>query len=77
MDHFCYSCFTIVFIIHVPPWLYLAALLSPAGKRLNSWLSVSDAIVCFCHSDSPIWCLRSGVVLGLSIPDLCLLLYFY
>ena len=34
---------------------------------------VCDVFLCFCQF--PIWCLRSDVVLDVSIPDLCLLLY--
>ena len=36
---------------------------------------VCDIFLCFCHF--PIWCLESSLVLDyISIPDLCLLLYF-
>ena len=66
--HFCYLCFVLVML----SCLFLAALLSPAGKGLTSWLSC-------------VWCLMCSCVLSLShqvwylivlISDLCLLPYF-
>ena len=48
---------------------------SPAGNGLTSWLSCVCAVfLCACHF--PMWCPGSGVVLDLSIPDLCLLTYY-
>ena len=35
---------------------------SPVRKGLTSWLSVLNVSLCFCHF--PIWCPRSGMVLG-------------
>ena len=37
VDPFCYLCFIFVFVML--SYLFLAALLSPAGKGLTSWLS--------------------------------------
>ena len=34
MDHLCYLCLVIVMLLH----LFIAALWSPAGKGLTSWL---------------------------------------
>ena len=49
MDTFCYLCFVFVML----SYLFIAALWSPAGKKMASWLS------CVCL----IWCSGSGVVL--------------
>ena len=55
--------------------LFISALWSPAGKGLFSWLAlVCDVYLCFCHF--PMWYPGSGVVIDLSIPDLCHLSYF-
>ena len=35
---------------------------------------ICDVLLCFCHF--PLWCPGSGVVLDLSIPDICHLSYF-
>ena len=53
--------------------LFICALWSPAGKGLTSWLSfvVSTVSLSLSH-----WYPGSGVVLDLSIPDLCTLTYF-
>ena len=53
--------------------LFICALWSPAGKGLTSWLSfvVSTVSLSLSH-----WYPGSGVVLNLSIPDLCTLTYF-
>ena len=53
--------------------LFICALWSPAGKGLTSWLSfvVSTVSLLLSH-----WYPESGVVLDLSIPDLCTLTYF-
>ena len=40
MDHFCYLCFVFVML----SCLFIAALWSPAGKSLTSWLS---CVLCF------------------------------
>ena len=40
--------------------LFFAALWSPAGKGLNSWLSCVLCFLVFCHF--PIWCFGSGMV---------------
>ena len=52
----------------------ICALWSPAGKGLTSWLSfvVSTVSLSLSH-----WYPGSGVVLIVSIPDLCTLTYFH
>ena len=57
MDHFCYLCFVFVML----SCLFSAALWSPAGKGMISWLSCVWSFVVFCHF--PVWCPASGVVL--------------
>ena len=57
MDHFCYLCFMFVML----SCLFNAALWSPAGKGLASWLSCVWSSVVFCHF--PVWCPGLGVVL--------------
>ena len=56
MDHLCYLCRGFVMLSR----LFIAALWSPAGNRLASWLSFVMFIV-FCHF--PMWYPGSGVVL--------------
>ena len=53
--------------------LFICALWSPAGKGLTSWLSfvVSTVSLSLSH-----WYPGSGVVLDVSIPNLCFLTYF-
>ena len=53
--------------------LFICALWSPAGKELTSWLSFAVSAVSLSLSH---WYPRSGVVLNVSIPDLCTLTYF-
>ena len=54
--------------------VYICALWSPAGKGLTSWLSFVVSTVSLSFSERyP----GSGVVLDLSIPDLCTLTYFH
>ena len=71
MDHFCNLCFTFVIL----SCLFIAALLSPAGKRADLlprlYVKFSCVFVTF-------QCGVLGQVLYLivSIPDLCLLNYF-
>ena len=55
--------------------LFIAALWSPAGKGLNSWRSCIYSFVVFLSLSHVVYGL--GVVLVASIPDLCLLTYFY
>ena len=57
LDHLFYLRF--VFIMH--SCLFNAALWSPAGEGLTSWLSCVWCIVVYRHL--PVWCPRSGVVL--------------
>ena len=56
MDLLCYLFLVFVMLSH----LFIAALLSPAGKGLTSWLSFVT-FNCVCHF--PIWNPGSGVVL--------------
>ena len=57
MDLFCYSCFVFVML----SCLFIAALWSPDGKGLASWLSWGDVYLWFCHF--PMWCPGLGVAL--------------
>ena len=70
MDHLCYLCLAFVMISH----LFIAALWSPAGKGLTSWLlfvMFNFVFVTFpCGILGQVWYL---IVL---IPDLCCLSYF-
>ena len=56
MDHLCYLCLVFVMLSR----LLIAALCSPVGKGLTSWLLFVMFIV-FCHF--PMWYPGSGVVL--------------
>ena len=70
MDHLCYL--RLVFVML--SCLYIAALWSPAGKVLTSWLLIvmlNCVFVTFpCGILGPVW------YLIVSIPDLCHLSYF-
>ena len=71
MDHLCYFCIVFVMLLR----LFIAALWSPAGKGLTSWLSfvvLNSVIVTFLYGIlGQVW------YLIVSIPDLCLLSYFH
>ena len=57
---------------------FLAALWSPAGKGISTWISCMCSFRVFCHF--PTWFPESVVVhfyLIESIPDICLLPYLY
>ena len=56
MNHLCYLCLVLVMLLR----LFIAALLSPAGKGLTSWLSFV-MFNCVCHL--PIWYSGSGELL--------------
>ena len=72
MDHFCHLCFMSVIL----SCLFLAALWSPAGEGLSSWLSyMCDVFLCFVTFLYGV--LGQVWYLILSTPDLCFLLYFY
>ena len=58
MDHVCYFCF--VFVIVMLSCLFIAALWSPAGKGLASWLSFVKFNCVFVFF--PMWYPWSGVV---------------
>ena len=62
-------CFNMIKPLATP---LLAALRSPAGKGLTSWLSCVDVLLGFCHFS--VWCPGSGVVFDLLTSDLCLLI---
>ena len=70
MDHLCYLCLVFVMLSH----LFIAALWSPAGKRLTSWLlfvMFNCVFVTFpCGIMGQVW------YLIVSLPDLCQLSYF-
>ena len=70
-DHLCYLC--LVFVILSRP--FIAALLSPAGKELTTWLVLvmfNCVFVTFlCGILGQVW------YLIVSIPDLCRLSYFH
>ena len=70
MDHLCYLCLVFVMLSR----LFIAALWSPAGKGLTSWLSFvmfnCDFVTFPCGILDQVWYL---IVL---IPDLCHLSYF-
>ena len=71
MDHLCYLCLVFAMLSH----LFIAALWSPAGKGLISWLSFvmfNCVFVTFpCGILGQVW------YLIVSFPDLCHLSYFY
>ena len=71
VDYLCYLCLVFVML----PRLFIAALWSPAGKGLTSWLlfvmSRCDFVTFPCGILGQMWYL---IVL---IPDLCRLSYFY
>ena len=71
MDHLCYLCLVLVMLSH----LFIAALWSPAGKGLISWLlfvMLNCDFVTFPH-----FILGQVWYLIVSIPDLCHLSYFH
>ena len=71
MDQLCYLCHVLVMLLR----LFLAALCSPAGKGLSSWLlfvmSNCDFVTFPCGILGQVWYM---IVL---IPDLCRLSYYY
>ena len=58
MDHLCYLCLVFVML----SLLFIAALWSPAGKGLTSWL-LFVMFNCFFFYHFPMWYPGSGVVL--------------
>ena len=60
MDHVCYMYLCIVFVMLLR--LFIAALWSPVGKRLTSWLSFVMFSCIFCHF--PMWYSGSFLVLN-------------
>ena len=71
VDHLCYFCIVFVMLPH----LLIAALWSPAGKGLTSWLSfvvLNCVVLTF-----PFGILGQVWYLIVSIPDLCPLSYFH
>ena len=72
VDHFCNLCFVSVMLT----CLFIAALWSPAGKGLTSWLSCVWCFSCVLVT-FPYGVLGQVWYLIVSIPDLFLLPYFY
>ena len=70
VDPFCHLCFVFVML----SCLFTAALWSPAGKGLTSWLSSVWRFTVFLSLSHVVS--LSGGVLGCIIPDLCLLTLF-
>ena len=71
MDHLCYFCIVFVML----SCLLIAALWSPAGKGLTSWLSF---VVLICMVVTfPFGILGQVWYLIVLIPDLCPLSYFH
>ena len=70
MDHLCYLCLVFVMLSR----LFIAALWSPAGKGLISWLSFAMFNCVF--ATLPCGILNQVWYLILSIPGLCHLSYF-
>ena len=68
MDHLCFLCLVSLMRLR----LYIAALWSPAGKGLTSWLLLVMFIVFFCYF--PMWNPGSGVVLDYIVYDLVVVL---
>ena len=56
VDHLCYLCLVFVMV----SCLFIAALWSPAGKGLTSWLLFVMFKMCFCHC--PMWYPGSGTL---------------
>ena len=71
MDHLCFLCLVFVIRSH----LHIAALISPAGKGLTSWLSLEMFIV-FLLLSHPCAILCQVWYLIVSFLDLCRLSYF-
>ena len=69
MDHFLLFTFCVCHVF----LSFIAALLLPAVKKLASWLSCIRSSLVFCHFS--MWCPGSGVMLDVSIPDICILTY--
>ena len=69
MDHLCYLCLVFVMLSR----MFIAALWSPAGKGLTSWLLFVMFNCVFCTFPCGI---RSGLVLDCINPDLRRLLTF-
>ena len=72
MDHLCFLCLVFLMRSH----LFIAALLSPAGKGLTSWLLLVMFIV-FLLVTFPCGFLGQVWYLIVSFPDLCRLSYLY
>ena len=70
MDHLCYLCLVFVMLSR----LFIAALWSPAGKGLTSWLlfvmSYCDFVTFPCGILDQVW------YLTVLVPDRCCLSYF-
>ena len=73
MDHLCYLCLVIVMLLR----LFIAALWSPAGKGLTSWLLFVMFIVVLFKVTFPCGILDQVWYLIVSSPDLYRLSHFY
>ena len=71
MDHLCYLCLVFDMLSH----LFIAALWSPDGKGLTSWLFFCDVYRDFVTF--PFGILGQVCYLIVSIPDPCCISYFY
>ena len=70
MDHLCYLCLVFFMLLR----LFIAALWSPAGKRLTSWLLFVMFNCVFVTFPCGILCQVCYLIV--SIPDLCHLSHF-
>ena len=71
MDHLCYLCLVLAMLSR----LFIAALWSPAGNGLTSWLLFG--MLNYVSVTFPCGILGQVWYLIVSIPDLCRLSYFY
>ena len=71
---FCYVCF--LFVSVMLSCMFLAALGSPGGKGLTSWLSCVLCFLVLLSLSHIVFRVRSGILI-VSIYNLCLLLYLH
>ena len=74
VDHLCFFC--LVFVMPNCACLFICALWSPAAKGLTSWLYFVVSNCEFVIFPLVSW-VRCAWYLIVSIPDLCILTYFY
>ena len=68
-------CFSVLLLLCLGARMFICALWSPAGKGLTSWLSFAVS-TCEFVTFPLVSCVRCGIYLIVSIPDLCTLTYF-